>query len=80
MLKDVQFAVLGNVLATSFGEFRRRMPLAEQTAANVCRKPSAADSTSLPTIIVVRDATVGPLFGTLAIVRLSDFNLTEINT
>ncbi len=30
----------------------------------VCFKPIAADSTSLPTTIDVREATVGPLFGT----------------
>ena len=29
--------------------------------------PSAADSTSFPTIMQVRDATVGPLFGTPAV-------------
>ena len=35
---------------------------------------SAADSTSFPTIIVVREATVGPLFGTLPVSGARDFD------
>ena len=37
----------------------------------------AADSTSLPTIMVVREATVGPLLGTMSGVRLHDFDAID---
>jgi len=39
---------------------------------------SAAVSTSFPTIIVVREATVGPLLGTSRRVRLQDLNLLAV--
>ena len=41
----------------------RRNPLSK---SDFCTA-RAADSTSFPTIIVVREATVGPLFGTMAV-------------
>ena len=34
---------------------------------SVCFSPSAAECTSLPTTIAVREATVGPLLGTMVV-------------
>ena len=45
----------------------RSLPSDRPLPINVCFKPSTADSTSLPTTMQVRDATVGPLLGTFLV-------------
>ena len=69
-----QRAVRVNVFCAGLREIRGSMlppspspDFSAPLSSSVFFRASAADSTSLPTIIAVRDATVGPLFGTCAV-------------